>query len=400
MEMTRSEGGQRTEMRTGGDDLRIRVWVGCYTQKLPHVPDGKGLGVTQAALDLSTGTLSELKPPVSVGENPAWVCTNRCGSKLYVVNEVENGRVACFHIAPCSSSTAATATAPKAAHDLILASESSSFGSAPVHCELDQSETVLAVPNYSNGSLSIYTISPDGTLGDACAVFNLEATDADGGSILGPDQDAPHAHQARFHAASDTLFVPDKGTDRVRVFLRQGRGKWERLADTDVVLSRASGPRHMDFHPSLPIFYVVGEIDCQVFAVSMSAAVGPSRYRVLEAKSCLPEGYDNSKKQSNCAQILVHPSGNFLYVSIRGQNSIAVMSIDAESGLLSVHSHVDCGGSIPRNFMMTPSGEWLLVANQESHNITVFAIDGKSGNLALASAFDTFSPVTIAFAPF
>jgi 6-phosphogluconolactonase len=93
--------------------------------------------------------------------------------------------------------------------------------------------------------------------------------------------------------------------------------------------------------------------------------------------STLPKG----GKGSSTAEVVVHPSGKFLYGSNRGHHSIAVFTIDAGTGELTPVEHQTAGIKTPRNFAVDPTGRWLLVANQDGNSIVIFRIDLATGKL-------------------
>ena len=95
--------------------------------------------------------------------------------------------------------------------------------------------------------------------------------------------------------------------------------------------------------------------------------------------STLPEGYSET---SHCADIHISQSGQFLYGSNRGHDSIAVFEIDSGTGQLALKGLVHTKGKNPRNFAIDPTGKWLLAANQDTDNIAVFCIDQRTGELA------------------
>jgi len=101
----------------------------------------------------------------------------------------------------------------------------------------------------------------------------------------------------------------------------------------------------------------------------------------IQTLSALPSGQAAQPGNSG-AELQVHPSGKFLYGSIRGHDSIVVFSIDPGSGKLTQVEHQPVRGRIPRNFGIEPSGRYLLVANQGSGSVVVFRIDQRSGRLA------------------
>jgi 6-phosphogluconolactonase len=96
--------------------------------------------------------------------------------------------------------------------------------------------------------------------------------------------------------------------------------------------------------------------------------------------------------------VKIHPSGKFLYGSNRGHDSIAVFTVDQDSGHLTPVGYQPVGGKWPRHFNIDPSGKWLLVANQRSDNLTVFRIDQASGQLTPAGEVNGIgSPVCVLF---
>ena len=78
---------------------------------------------------------------------------------------------------------------------------------------------------------------------------------------------------------------------------------------------------------------------------------------------------------------MVHPNGKFLYVSNRGNDSLAVFSIDQATGKLTPVEHVSSGGKAPRNFAFDPTGKWIICSNHDSDNTVVFRVDEITGRL-------------------
>jgi 6-phosphogluconolactonase len=100
------------------------------------------------------------------------------------------------------------------------------------------------------------------------------------------------------------------------------------------------------------------------------------------------------------AEVLVHPSGRFLYGSNRGHDSIVVFAIDEKSGMLSHLQNEPTGGQTPRGFGIDPGGAYLLAANQRSDSVVVFSIDQQTGRLAsTGKKIDVGAPACVEFAP-
>lgn len=93
---------------------------------------------------------------------------------------------------------------------------------------------------------------------------------------------------------------------------------------------------------------------------------------------------------NTCAEVVVHPSGAFVYGSNRGDDDIAVFSIDPETGRMTLVEHESTLGMTPRNFTIDPSGTLLYAANQDSNTVVPFEIDPATGRLS-----PTASPITV-----
>jgi 6-phosphogluconolactonase len=96
------------------------------------------------------------------------------------------------------------------------------------------------------------------------------------------------------------------------------------------------------------------------------------------------------------ADVQVHPSGRFVYVSNRGHDSIAIFAIGDEPSELVPRGHASTGGAAPRSFALTAGGRLMLVANQDSDTIVAFAVDGETGALEPTGAVtDVRTPVCV-----
>ena len=241
--------------------------------------------------------------------------------------------------------------------------------------------------NFGSGSAAVLPLNPDGTLRPASAVVQ------DTGSGPNPRQAGPHTHSFNVTPDNRLAVAAEFGTDRLSVYRFDATAGSLRPADPpQVVLRPASAPRHFTFHPNGATAYSLNEIDSTVTVLAYDAARGS--FRELQNLSTLPADF---KGHNTAAEVLVHPSGRFLYASNRGHDSIAVFSIDAEGRLTPV-AHVASGGRTPRGFSLDPSGRWLITANQDTHNIVVFALDPATGIPApTGQSLEVRSPVGVKF---
>jgi 6-phosphogluconolactonase len=120
-------------------------------------------------------------------------------------------------------------------------------------------------------------------------------------------------------------------------------------------------------------------------------------FQGLQTISSLPKGF---AKPNDAAEIEIDPAGKFLYASNRGDDSIAVFSINPNTGTLTPVEYASTKGQSPRNFEIAPGGSLLVVGNEKSDNIVTFHIDRKSGRLTpTGKLLELAQPVCVRFVP-
>jgi 6-phosphogluconolactonase len=144
------------------------------------------------------------------------------------------------------------------------------------------------------------------------------------------------------------------------------------------------------FHPTLPVAYLINEINNTVDVFQMEKTTGA--LSPIQTLTTLPEDFTDF---SACADIHVSPDGRHLYASNRGHNSLAIYRIQTENGKLEPAGWAPTMGDFPRNFMITEDGSQVLVANQNSDNIVIFERDPASGQLNRQAVIDCPTPVCI-----
>lgn len=352
----------------------LRVYFGTYTR-------GAGEGIYTALLDTASGKLSAAELAAEA-VNPSFLEIHPTGKFLYAVGEVsdfegkKSGGVSAFAIDPKSGR-------------LSLLNQMPSGGAGPCHVTVDQTGKNVLVANYGGGSVACLPIDDDGRLREASAFIQHE------GSSVNPQRQAgPHAHSINVDAGNRYAIAADLGLDKLLVYrfdAQQGT-----LAANDppsVDLPAGGGPRHFAFHPNLRHAYANNEMTSTVSALLYDPQRGV--LEELQTVSTLPEG---GFAGNSTAEVRVHPTGRWVYVSNRGHNSIAIFAVDSESGKLQPRGHESTRGAIPRNFNIDPSGKYLLAANQDSDNVVVFRIDPDHGTLtATESEISVPRPVCVQF---
>jgi 6-phosphogluconolactonase len=217
------------------------------------------------------------------------------------------------------------------------------------------------------------------------------------GSSVNPQrQKEPHAHSINLDPANRFAFVADLGLDKVMVYrFDSAKGTLVANDPPGAAVKAGAGPRHFAFHPTGRFAYVINEMHCTVTAFQYDAKHG--ELKELQTISTLPAG-ESVQPSYSTAEVQVHPSGQFLYGSNRGHDSIAVFGLDSETGHLTAMAHVPTQGKVPRNFGIDPTGTFLLAANQSSDNVVVFRIDRQTGNLTpTGKVAEVGSPVCVKF---
>jgi 6-phosphogluconolactonase len=334
------------------------LYVGTYTE------GGRRDGIYLVRMDRRSGKLRRVGS-VDAGANPSFLAIHPNGRVLYAVNEVEkyNGRA--------TGAVSAFAIASNAGA-LTRLDKQPSEGGAPCYVSVDRGGRVLLVANYAGGSVAVLPIQADGSLAPATHVEKHTGS--------GPNaerQEAPHAHCIVADPSNRFALAADLGVDRVYVYRFDLDGKSLRHVEGgDAVMRSGAGPRHIAFHPTLPLVFVANELDSTVATLRFDAERGA--LSPLNVLSTVPTGWTGTNYP---ADIHIAPSGRTLYVSNRGHNSLAVFSVAESTGALALDQVVSTDGDWPRNFSLDPTGRWLLVANQRSGSVVVFVRDQESGRL-------------------
>lgn len=347
----------------------MRLYIGTYTEPLPHVA-GRGAGVYTYELDLARGVATQLALTTAV-QNPTYLALNQEGTRLYAVQETELGRAALVALAINAEGVAKVLNSRPAT------------GSYPCHLTFDHNERHVVIANYGGGSVNVFPILADGSLGAL-----RDSVQHVGHSVNPARQEGPHAHCVTLDGEGHHLFVADLGLDQVKIY-RLENGRLTAGEPAYAAVRPGAGPRHVAVHPNRRFVYVVNELGGTVSGFGYeNGALTP-----LQTLSTLPADW---AEEPSCAAIRFGPRGRFLYVSNRGHDSIAIFACDPESGLLTAQGHEPTRGATPRDFAFTPDGRHLLAANQDSDTVVCFRVDEASGQLhATGLVIEAPNPVAL-----
>ena len=334
------------------------LYVGTYTDP------GRREGIHRVSLDNRTGALRAIDA-IDAGPNPSFLALHPGRRVLYAVNEVDEhsgiptGTLQAFAIQQMTGA-------------LTSIGSRSSGGRGPCYVSVDRSGRAALIANYDSGSVALLPIDGTGAIG---APATIDQHSGRGSNV--ERQEGPHAHCIMAHPRNRFAIAADLGTDRILVYeLDAAAGVLRHRESGDLSMEAGAGPRHIAFHPSLPLVFVSNELNSTVAALHFDDQRG-----ALSLLSSTPTTPKSWRGENYPADIHVAPSGNVVYVSNRGHDSIAVFSIEMRSGTLTFAQTTSTKGSWPRNFGLAPDGRWLVVANQKSNMIVVLARDDVSGRL-------------------
>jgi 6-phosphogluconolactonase len=355
-------------------DRDYSMLVGTYTDldALAHQPyaptPGKGI---YAMTIRKNGTLQV--NDVTEVLNPAVLIPHSNGKTLYAILETirETGTVRRYTINPDGTLRALEDFAAK--------------GKSTCYLSLAPRKDAAIIINYWDAIIDVAAVDADGKLGAITQSFkqyyrpeNTWRQVQNREDHWGNRQVGPHAHCAHFW--HDWVFIPDLGENAVFQY-RWDADRHQLERETFIKFEPGSGPRHMAMHPSLDICYVSNELFNTVCVARLDASE-PAKIK----ERLIPIQYESTLENrggvSYVSEIKLSPDARFLYVSNRGDNSLAIFKVLAD-GKLERTAVVPTGGKFPRHFAITPDGKAVIVANQDSGHIRVFARDVASGDLSM-----------------
>ena len=307
----------------------------------------------------NTGTGDNSRLSSVKTSNPSYLVVSPDNKYVYAVNEDAPGTVTSFVFNKPNSR-------------LLQKNIQPSQGKHPCYVTIDKTGKWVIVGNYSSGTLAVYPINKDGSLGAP-----TDSAQHEGSSVNTARQESAHVHSTVLNKNNKTLYVPDLGMDKVMLYnLDTKKGKLKPFKIPFVMTEAGAGPRHLDIHPNGKYAYLIEEL---TGSISVYKIENDGYLSLLQNISGLPRDFNGD---IGSADIHVSPDGKFLYCSNRGEsNTIGILSINQSTGELVWVDHQSTLGKTPRNFSIDPSGNFLLVANQNSDDIVIFKRDKQTGLL-------------------
>lgn len=328
--------------------------IGTYT-------NGTSKGIYTYKFDATTGKTTFEQVAGGV-KDPAYMAVSADKRFVYAVNESHNPQgdsVSAFKFDAHSGK-------------LTYLNKLASYGTDPCYVSVDKNSKNLFVANYSSGSLTVYSLEKDGSLGDT-----LQTIRHTGGGVDTARQKTAHVHAVVLSPDEKYLMADDLGTDKVYEYVYQPKSKTPLTpaAQPTVSVDPASGPRHLVFTKNAKYAYLAQEISAKIRAFSYANG------KLVSIQNIDMETPD-FKGINGAADIHLSPDENFLYATNRGEaNDIVVYKVNKTNGKLTFVQRQSTLGKAPRNFAIDPTGNFLLAANQNTDDIYTFKINKTTGKL-------------------
>lgn len=342
------------------------LFTGGYTEPIlqgtGEIVQGRAKGIASYEFDAERGTLKRLGCATGAA-NPSFVLADPNAPYLYCANELKEH-------AGVGGSTVSAYAITQETGELRLLNRQAVCGEDACFLCLAPDGRHLIAENYSGGSVCVLPVNPNHSLGAASCLFKHAGS--------GPNpvrQASPHPHQAIVAPDGEHIYVSDLGLDCLKCYRADWKDGWLTPEPAwDIRALPGQGPRHAAFNASGDMLYVITELSCEVNVYTYDSASG--RAELVQRASLLRAGAPACLG----AEIHLHPSGRWLYCSLRSDNCICQFDVQADGRLALVQRESTCGEG-PRDFTLSPDGRWLLAANQDTDSICVFRVDPATGQL-------------------
>ncbi|KAK3696762.1 hypothetical protein LTR37_017786 [Vermiconidia calcicola] len=352
-----------------------------------YIADYAGM-ITTVSLTESKGnyTLTETFTNKQCAPNPSWLTVDANRGLLFCLNEglaTPNGSLSSFTINP-DGNLAHVKNAPTINGPV----SSVIYGNAA-------GQRGLVLAHYGGSSVSTWLIDCEGGVKP-----NEEFTYTLSKPGTNPAQTAPHPHEAILDPTGQYILVPDLGADLVRVY------SWDqatlKLKALDALKTApASGPRHAAFWNPYSVscegcttyLYVVGEFSATVTGYAVTYKPNGGGLSFEEVYNGTTFGLLNLPPATYPAEVHVTPDNKYLTISNRNDSSFTLPQPDGttlhsdslatfalqDDGSLLFYQLWPSGGSYPRHFSMNGPGTLVAVGLQNDNNVAILARDSSTG---------------------
>ncbi|MGL4737791.1 MAG: lactonase family protein [Cellulosilyticaceae bacterium] len=282
-------------------------------------------------------------------DNPSFACVH--GTLLFTLSETADiAKVQMFRI---------TAT------ELVYLDERSLSGGGLCHISYSPKHQTLFGACYQTGH--IFSVGV-GESGFTQTYSHIQLTAHSQDSIS-------RAHCVQMDPSETFLYAVNIHTDLIYCYRIENGVLTPNTSFPTLQLTIGLGPRHITFHPTLDIAYIITEYSNDILTLAHNPTTG--ELTLLQTLSTLPTDFEG---ESYCSTCVIPSNAQYLLAANRGHNSITRFKILGD-GTLKLLDFAPCGGDWPRHIACSRNGELLLVCNERSDHITLIELNRTTSKL-------------------
>jgi len=342
------------------------VYVGCRTTKERNAR-GEGILTFRAE---KNGKWHE-EQCLAVEENPSYLCFDRNREYLYSTHG---------DITKASSFRILENGTLEHINTIDLG------GRNPVDITVDKDNRNVIVATLQGGTLYTVRRAEDGSLGEIIARYTYEGKEEGKVSTV---------HQCYWDHTMQYMISCAQGRGNGYGQMRALRydAASGRFTETGRFYARTwDEPRHVAMHANNRWLYMVEEKGNKVIYFRFDEKDGS--IRPMQELTTLP---DTETRYSDASEVMIDPSGRFVLASNRYTDTMAIYTIEPNTGYLRIHDIVPCLCRTPRFFAFGPDGH-CYVAGEDSDEIVDFEWDAENGKLVpTGNVIPCGSPTCIIF---
>ena len=325
------------------------AYVGTYTH-------GSSIGIHVYDIDMTKGVLKE-RTVVPV-HNASYLTKSTNGKYLY---SIADEGVEVLKIEPDGGLTPIN----KVGID----------GMRGCYLSTDQSGRFLFVGGYHDGKVTVVHTHKDGRLGSV-----LDGVFHQGLGSFAERNFRPHVSCVIPTPDGKYLCAVDNGIDQVKIYKVDSTGTLQLFDILHCKLE--SGPRLMCFSADGRFAYINHEL---TNTITVYRYDGSGKSLEFEKLQEIETVMDKEEVSSACCAMKMSPSGNYLYCTSAGENTVGIFRIDKETGLLHKICILPISGGYPKDVDVLPDEKTLIVLCHESNYMRFFNVDYEKGLIVMKS---------------
>lgn len=243
------------------------------------------------------------------------------------------------------------------------------------YTSVDRSGRYFMTVHYSSGAIAVYPIDKNGKMGNS--VYSQNSPNKEAHCILTtPDN--------RF------VYIPCVKNNNAlfQYSFDESTGQLKPLEPFNANPPAMFGPRHVAYHPSLPITYFSNEqqLGVSVYEIGKDGQLTDQQHATTMSRRT---PFEQGKRDLHASDLVLSPDGKMLFVAIRDfagdEDSVFTFRIESD-GKLSPIARTKIG-DIPWKLDVSPSGRHLIVKDSGDNRLSIYQIKS-DGSLSLATSIE------------